>query len=127
MRTEMRGWSIDEVARLLTEDPDVPASADAIATRAAADRIGDGDASSTANMRKQMEKQRELQKQRHQELKNRLDPFFRDLDDAESDIETLNSTLRDQQTAELQTADELGKQGPKVKKAMHGIRGNMTI
>lgn len=56
-------WDIDRIANMITEDPDVPASAQAMAIKSQASRIGGADPAATDQVRKQLEKQKKLQQQ----------------------------------------------------------------
>ena len=118
-------WNIESIARLLTEDPDVSASPEATAIRNSAAKIGGNDPASTNNVRKQMETQRKLQQQQRQNDQKKLDPFFDKLGDAESDIDTLSTTLQNQHDSEQDTISQLGAKGPMIKQAANGIRGNL--
>lgn len=118
-------WQIGDIAQLLTEDPDVPASPEAMALKAQAAKIGGPDPSSTNQVRKQMEKQKQLQKQDQQNQQKKLDPFFQDLEDTEGELEGLQSTFQQQQAAGQEALGQMGKKVPIIKKALRGIKGNL--
>lgn len=118
-------WSIGDIARLLTEDPDVPASPEAMAMKAQAAKIGGGDPSSTDQVRKQMEKQKKLKQQEQDQQQKKLDPFFKDLEGAQSDMDALKDTMQQQQDAEQEALGQLGMKVPSIDKALRGIKGNL--
>lgn len=118
-------WKIDDIGRLLTEDPDVPASPQAMALKAQAAKIGGGDPASTDQVRKQMEKQKQLQKQDQMQQRKKLDPFFSDLEDAEGDLEGLQQTMQQQQQAEQEALGQMGRKVPTITKALQGIKSNL--
>ena len=118
-------WKISDIGRVLTEDPDVPASPESMALKAQAAEIGGSDPSSTNQVRKQMEKQKQLQRQQNQQQQKKLDPFFSDLEDAEGDLDGIQQTLQQQKQAEQETLGQMSKKVPMISKALRGIRGNM--
>lgn len=115
---------IHQLGKLLTEDPDVLASPEHQELTRQAARLG-GDPAGASQVRKQMEQQKRQQQQDRQQQQKKLDPFFTDLEDAEDDLEQLQTTMSLQDQERSKAVDLMSRKVPKIDRALDGIRGNL--
>lgn len=118
-------YSREDIARLITEDPDVLASTAHQGLAALAGDLGGGDPTSTTNVRKQLEKQKKLQQKEKDEQGKKLDPYFRKLDDAEGELQALQTVMAQQDDQQRQMLGRMGKRVPDIRQATDALRRNL--
>lgn len=84
------------------------------------------DPASTTMVRKQLEKQKQLQKKEQLLQQKRLEPFFRNIEDTENDLEGIQDVMQNQEKERQTAVGMMGKKVPVIDKAVQGIKRNLS-